>query len=335
MSLSSLLNGSNPNQKVFQGILKEIIPNKKPFKTNSGKEAFSKTQYETLVPYTLLNNYHSSVLGTAFDYLARVMLARVVKKNREQSYTRLVAELGFMKLSEQFLQNHPLIESKIEKKLKTAIKNLKAFTNYKKDVNELALDVCFLAKLEHVLRSGLPPADLFEDSFFDEPADEILQELISLCDVFQKKFVSTIVSPTSEIIYNPDFRPASAFVGGADGDVMIDGTLYDFKTAKSIGYKWQEVAQMVGYFLLNEISLDVNNADDNYFEDDSYQHLDIKRIAFYRARYGEIEYIDISYFEKKLIEITKKKLATYFVKNPNLHRAMIENLHILEALSNA
>lgn len=335
MSLSSLLNGSNPNQKEFQAILKEIIPNKKSFKTNSGKEPFSKTEYETLVPYSLLNNYQSSVVGTAFDYLARVMLARVVKKNREQSYTRLVAELGFMKLSDHFLQNHPSIESKINKKLKNTINNLKAFTNNKKDINELALDACFLAKLEHVLRSGLPPADLFEDSFFDDPADEIIQELVLLCGVFQEKFVSTIVSPTSEIIYNPDFRPASAFVGGADGDVMIDGTLYDFKTAKSIGYKWQEVAQIVGYFLLNDLSLDVNNADDNYFIDESYQHLDINRIAFYRARYGEIEYIDISYFDKKLIETTKKKLAAYFVKNPNFHRAMIENLHILKDLANA
>nr|WP_304220244.1 hypothetical protein [Fredinandcohnia onubensis] len=84
--------------------------------------------------------------------------------------------------------------------------------------------------------------------------------------------------------------------------------------------------------MLNEISIDVSNAND--YTDDSYQHLELSRIAFYRARYGEIEYIDLSYFDKSLIDASNKKLVAYFVKNPNLSRAMIENLHILEALTN-
>lgn len=49
-----------------------------------------------------------------------------------------------------------------------------------------------------------------------------------MCDVFQERFIPTINS-SSKIIYNPNFGVASAFVGGADGDVIIDGTLYDFK----------------------------------------------------------------------------------------------------------
>jgi hypothetical protein len=87
--------------------------------------------------------------------------------------------------------------------------------------------------------------------------------------------------------------------------------------------------------LLNEISLDVSNAGDNYFTVHSYHHLEINRIAFYRARYGEIEYIDLSFFDKNLVDTTKKKLISYFVKNPNLNRGMIENLHILEELAKA
>lgn len=80
-----------------------------------------------------------------------------------------------------------------------------------------------------------------------------------------------------------------------DGDIIIDGTLFDFKSEKNVGFKWQEVAQLLGYFLLNEIPLDVSNAGDIYFTDHSYHHLEINRIAFYRARYGEIEYIDLSF----------------------------------------
>ncbi|WP_218775541.1 hypothetical protein [Oceanobacillus senegalensis] len=330
MSLTSLLRGSRVNQKEFQTILREVIPDKKSFQTISGKKAFSKTDYEVLVPYNLVKSDNSSIIGIAFDYLARIMLARVVKKNRDESYSNTTAEKGMMVLS-KFLQNHRSIEKKTEKRLKKSIKRLKAFSNNKRDIKELILDVCFLAKLERIFRSGLPPMNLFKKSFFDDPDDEVIKDLELLCDVFQEKFIPTI-SPTSEITYNPNFGASSAFVGGADGDIVIDGVLYDFKTGKKTGYKWQEVAQLVGYFLLNEISLDIQNADNSI--GDSYQYLDIKRIAFYRARFGEVEYIDISYFDKELIETAKKNLASYFVKNPNFSKPMIESLHILKALAN-
>lgn len=332
MSLSSLLKGSDPKQKEFQRIVREVIPNKKSFHTFSGKEAFSGTDYEVLVPYNLVKSDNASIIGTAFDYLARIMLARAVKKNRSESYSNITAESGLIVLS-RILKEHRSIERKIGKKYKKAIKRLKAFSNNKRDIKELVLDVCFLAKLERIFRSGIPPANLLRKSFFDDPDDEVIKDLEQLCDVFQERFMHKI-KPNSDIIYNPDFGVSSAFVGGADADVIIDGILYDFKTGRKIGYKWQEVAQIVGYFLLNEISLAINNSDDKYHTDDSYQYLDIKRIAFYRARYGEVEYIDINYFNDELIETAKKNLVSYFVKNPNLSRPMIENLHILKALAN-
>jgi hypothetical protein len=332
MSLSSLLKGSGPKQKEFQGIIREVIPNKKSFQTISGKEAFSGTDYEVLVPYNLVKSDNASIIGTAFDYLARIMLARVVKMNRSESYSNITAEGGLIVLS-RILKGNRTIERKIEKRYKKIIKRLKAYSNNKRDIKELVLDVSFLAKLERIFRSGIPPSNLLRKSFFDDPDDEVIKDLEQLCDVFQDRFIQTI-KPNSEIIYNPDFGVSSAFVRGADADVIIDGILYDFKTGRKIGYKWQEVAQIVGYFLLNEISLDINNAGDKYHTDDSYQYLDIKRIAFYRARYGEVEYIDINYFNDEFIEMAKKNLASYFVKNPNLSRPMIENLHILEALAN-
>lgn len=63
--------------------------------------------------------------------------------------------------------------------------------------------------------------------------------------------------------------------------------------------------------------------------------IEIKKIAFYRARYVENEYINLSYFDKKQIDTIKKKLKSYFAKNTNFNRSMIKNLHILEELSNA
>lgn len=333
MSVTSLLNGSKPNQKEFQEILRVVIPIKKSFQTISGKEAFSKNQYEVLVPYNLVKNYNSSVVGTAFDYLARIMLSRVVKKNRSEAYSDISAEHGLIILL-SFLKNHRTLKSKIEKRFKKSVKRLKKYSNNKKPINQLAKDACFLAKFDHILRSGLPPANIYEKSFFSDPDEEILRDLDLLCDVFQKEFIPKITRSNSEIIYNPNFGVSSAFVGGADGDVIIDGTLYDFKTGKNVGYRWKEVAQIVGYYLLNELSLEVMNLKENHSIDGSYRHLDIKRIAFYRARYGEVEYIDISYFDKFAIEKAKKDLAAYFVRSPNMSRPMIENLHILKGLAN-
>lgn len=80
MSLTSLLGGSRPNEKEFKAILREILPDKITFKTISGKKAFSKKEYEALVPYTLVNHNNAQTIGTAFDYLARIMIARVAKK---------------------------------------------------------------------------------------------------------------------------------------------------------------------------------------------------------------------------------------------------------------
>ncbi|MDV2581577.1 hypothetical protein [Alkalibacillus haloalkaliphilus] len=328
MSLTSLLKGSHPTQKEFQAILREVIPDKKSFLTNSGNKAFSKADYEVLAPNNLVNNDDSSVVGIAFDYLARIMIARVVKRNRSESYSNITAGNGLFVLS-RFLKKHPSKMSRVESEYKKSEENLIAFANNDQNIKGLFVDVCFLAKLERIFRSGLPPSNIYRESFFDTPGDDVILDLELLCDVFQENFIPTI-TPNSDINYNPHFGIASGFVGGADADIIVDGKLYDFKTGKQVGYNWKEVAQLVGYYLLNEISLDVRKEEEI---DDSYQYLDIEQLAFYRARYGEVEYIDVSYFDKETIETAKKQIASYLMKNPMLSKPMVENLHTLNALA--
>ena len=57
---------------------KENSPKKWEFQTLSGHKAFSK-EYEELAKYSLNNSYHSSVVGTAFDYIARWIVAKIEK----------------------------------------------------------------------------------------------------------------------------------------------------------------------------------------------------------------------------------------------------------------
>ncbi|MEH7455630.1 hypothetical protein V7178_24570, partial [Gottfriedia acidiceleris] len=88
---------------------------------------------------------------------------------------------------------------------------------------------------------------------------------------------------------NPEFGIGSLLVDGADGDLFIDGTLYDFKTTKKSSLDKKDNLQLIGYYLLNELSIETFSV-----APPEYTPIDINRIAFYKARYGEIEYYDVS-----------------------------------------
>ena len=83
MSLSSKLAGKNSEDKELQEILKEILPKKEKFKTVSGKEAFS-TNTVDKAPYNLSNKYYSSLVGIAFDYLARFTVGILLQKIKKR-----------------------------------------------------------------------------------------------------------------------------------------------------------------------------------------------------------------------------------------------------------
>ncbi|MED3077021.1 MULTISPECIES: hypothetical protein [Bacillus] len=303
MSLTSILKSSKERDKEFQSILRKIIPKKNEFKTVSGKTAFTK-EYEMLVPYTLTNPYQASLVGTAFDYLARAMIAQVAIGNSEDFFKKINAENG-LKIMKSFFKKSILSSFKLNYHYKKSIKQFQLFINGKNEINELITAACYLAKLEHIFRSGLPPMNP-KKSLFSNPEEVIKKELEDMCRAFQKRFLVTeIVSQKSKVIYNPTFGIASLMVGGADGDIIIDGVLYDFKSGKALGYSWKEVAQLIGYYFLNEISVTLNSSEWS----DAYKDLKIKKVAIYKARYGEVEYFDLANYDRQMVsEITNKMI---------------------------
>lgn len=329
MSLTSILKGKQPNEKEFQAIIRKILPKKGDFQTLSGKPALSKQDYDSLVPYALEKQDNSSVIGTAFDYMARVMVARVVKKNSKEATENLTAENGLRSLA-NFLRKYPTTYQEIEDRLDKAIHNIKRYSENDADINDIIVDACFLAKLERIYRSGMPPMNILEASFFDDPDEEVVRDLALLNEVFQEKFMP-LIHPQSKVIYNPNFGVSSAFVRGADADIIIDGTLYDFKSTKQVGYVWQDVAQIVGYFFLNELTKDIYQRV-NKVESKEYEHHKLNRLGFYRARYGEIEYVDTSFFSPALIEETKKQFASYFAFAADRNPIIEKYTFLLEAI---
>lgn len=279
MSLTNMIQYEDDWKNFFKG----NIPKKADFKTLSGHFAFS-NDYEEQVEYKLSNSHYSSVVGTAFDYLARWIVARAVPFNREQSYEDLVAEKGIHLCRYVVNKGNTDIRDTYEKALKVC----KRFVKGKADKKEI-IDVAILfAKLEQLVRRGRIPFDV-ELEYILSCEHEIVEDLEQLYDLFEERFISSrLVTKESKVVYNPTFGGASVICGGADADIYIDGTLYDFKCTKKHGYVWNEVAQILGYYLLDNVAKRNND------EDNCLNGYEIKRIAFYRARHGEIEYIDVS-----------------------------------------
>ncbi len=72
-----------------------------------------------------------------------------------------------------------------------------------------------------------------------------------------------------KVILNPIFQ-GSGDVGGADGDIIVDNCLVDFKVTVKAAIGKLEIYQLLGYLLLDY--------------DDEYE---IERVGFYMARQGE------------------------------------------------
>ncbi len=299
MSLKSMLKGKAQKDIEFQKIIKSIIDPRPTFTTVSGKKPFSE-EYEELVPYSLSKPYNSTLVGTGFDYLARFIIAKNLKDLdvKKHAYNNLVAEYGLKKLGKIIDKN---LYNTVKRKYEKGIKECEQFINNKKvDYDELLNFSGYLASLETVARSGIPPLDI-KKSLIDDTETEIINDLRMLCDVFSNRFIDAgILKANSCVIFNPNFGFASMLCGGADADIFIDGTLYDFKCTKSKEYKWIECAQIVGYYLLHIIDKKCGGYGIGF--DEIGDANSIINLAFYRGRFGEIENLDVKLLDEEKVE---------------------------------
>lgn len=328
MSLTSMLNGQGSNLKEFQNIIRTNIPQKLDFYTLSEKTAFSAKVYDIKAPNNLSNQYNASIVGISFDYLARVMIARILKnkKSREKASRNLVASKG-LEIIKKVIKSNEDLQIKIINQFNTMLNEFKSYTNNNSDIKKMIPIAYYFAKLEQIARTRMLPENI-EESLLGEPEQEIVEDLKNICKVFQKEFINKrLVTPTSKVIFNPNFGVGSIIVDGADGDVYIDGVLYDFKTTKSVGYKWKEVAQLVGYYYLDQLSKEMKKLGVVYGDEE----LQIETIAFYRARYGEVEAFDVGKYKESYLKSVIQQLIDYFNKhptkgilfNPRLHETII------------
>ena len=117
MSLTSMLKGKREIDIELQTILRNMIKTKKQFSTISGNEAFS-TKASIKAPYILSNPHYSSIVGTAFDYMARFIVSQKVTNNKNNAISKLNAKNG-LEIIKRFCDKKTIksLETKYDKSI--------------------------------------------------------------------------------------------------------------------------------------------------------------------------------------------------------------------------
>ncbi len=277
----------NDGRKDFTTYLKLSRPDDGLYKTVSKKKPFS-VEYQLKVPYCLYSTSFASVVGTAFDYVARFMIARFIKNNKESALDNLAAERGikfFNAIEQEF------INEKFEYYLEEIERYI--YGDNEIGLKDITMMSCFLARLEHAARTNwIPNNETIK--YIHKEDKEILKEVNQMGVVFYDDFISRgMVKENSDVVFNPTFGVCTKKLKGADGDIFIDGVLWDFKTTKINIKKTEDFTQMWQYLVYDKVC--------KLYGDDSYSLKDkeIKAVAFYKARFGEIEFLKVKEINTK------------------------------------
>ena len=284
MSLTSIFNQKTSKDKEVTTFLRSHLPTAKDFHTISGNQPFSIKEYTLHVENQLAKPHESGQLGIAFDYLFRLDIANQTKQ--PFNLNQVVAMKGHQMIKERFPSNifYDMHFMSAKTRMESHMHRTSIMTNYYRNAAKI-YGACYLfAQLELVFRSKVRPDEINKDWLF-LPKGSFINEFEQLQALAQKQVISEL-SPKDTITYNPNFGYGSHLVRGADADIVINDMLIDVKTTKNPGYRWQDIAQLVGYYFLNQINAKYGTTDS----------LNFSKVALYKARFGEMETIDLGAF---------------------------------------
>lgn len=274
--------------------------NKIPDVTNLIKCEDNKSFFESrkIVAPPIIGSNPQDV-GTAYDFWLRAHIQHINNISVENNLSDVInCGVRLMESSNVYTDNH------IEVIKKGAAKAWGIRNEYilGKDIEDerFAKALLFLAYIEDFYRSRSremrrKKQDRTIESFININKDSV-QDLVSLMN--QKDELNNYfkVQDVNNLFLNPAFGETARYINGADGDLIIDDFLIDFKTDKriSLGVNNQYLYQIIGYYILSTENRLVGDRVIGY-EEDPY---DVTRIGFYFARYGCLSYIEIEDLKK-------------------------------------
>jgi len=184
-----------------------------------------KKSWETLIPR---RTNDPAKMGIAVDYAIRFWLE---KKHRGVQVNSLVAELAITR---------DVIGFSLDKKaqIKRIVEQALAYIKSAKALDDSFCYWCFqLANLDILYRQQIMPKSI---PMIPNTSDiKELKDLIALA-------IKNWPIPNSYCLLNPTFGDASQIVGGADADVIQDGTIIDIKCVAEPSIS-DVVVQLIGY----------------------------------------------------------------------------------------
>lgn len=241
------------------------------------------------IKYNLIGNYkEASIVGTAYDYLLRLKIAKENKIGVIFFINTLIATNVFNYLK-SINKDYILKEN-----FKDSIIILKKFLNQEKlSKEELLTAIIYLSFLDEIYREGkydlvssIKNLKEIKNKYINiyEDLNNLTKTLLNL----NKEFIG------KKIILNPTFKNSS-LIGGADADLIIDDTLIDIKTVVNAIITTEMLSQLIGYLVLSD-----------------FDNMKIKKIGIYFSRYDELKIFNIN----DIITKTKyEEIKNYFRRN--------------------
>ncbi len=184
---------------------------------------------------------HSAV-GTAFDYLARFMIARHARSSGHQVVDCGWLAEGAVAMAEGD-RRYVSHASHWRRMMAEARRLHDGFVAGSEPVERVARCVQVLAQADLLARLGE-----FNPHF--RPAPDIAAELVRLSQVFDPS--SILAHGSGPVLLNPGFA-LSHLTQGADADVVAGDLILDFKSVPEVGVPVGYMRQLVGYAVLHHL----------------------------------------------------------------------------------
>jgi hypothetical protein len=175
--------------------------------------------------------------GTAFDYAMRFYLQKLNPSAKARRW--LAEESAALVIASR--QETVRTKKRVLGIVETAKDCVRSYLNCKRNAkpgSELIRAAVDLAQLDLVYRIGLLDLQPINGAMVED-----IGNMLALVRPYDFRAKRTCV-------LNPTFGAASELVGGADGDLFIDGTLVDIKVNKHLELGRDVFNQIFGYFCL-------------------------------------------------------------------------------------
>lgn len=199
------------------------------------------------------------LVGTVFDYLLRFYIKYQNPHAEESEWIAEYALRHFNRRGQSDLFNQA------KNVIDQARNNYQEFLTNGQFTNELLQSALLLGKLDAVMRAG------YIHDGWSAINHQDIQDLQNLVSLLKPDFFKS----SGKIILNPTWTEAAQLVRAADGDLILDDLLVDFKTVKELKLELRVFHQLMCYYIMSVIQ--------RKQEEDA---IELKRLGIFFSRFG-------------------------------------------------